>query len=222
MKENKICKQLLTNFLETWKMSENDLHDMTKRKQIFTNFWSLPVLSFCWPIGMWYFNWQWTRFAKFYWTRSSWIQRGWFEIIFDCMELSFVSHKAITNFQFLRTWTNTKFFCHDFWVGHVSITSWFRFSCQFLRLCLFWKIRENVGLCFNHFTFFFLTIFLLCPECFLAEKLALIQFRILFNFAICEWPSKTKPWIIEETNVFLYISWLEKPENRFNYCHNFT
>ena len=38
MKENKICKQLLTNFLETWKMSENDLHDMTKRKQIFTNF----------------------------------------------------------------------------------------------------------------------------------------------------------------------------------------
>ena len=30
MKENKICKQLLTNFLETWKMSENDLHDMTK------------------------------------------------------------------------------------------------------------------------------------------------------------------------------------------------
>ena len=114
MKENKICKQLLTNFLETWKMSENDLHDMTKRKQIFTNFWSLPVLSFCWPIGMWDFNWQWTRFAKFYWTRSSWIQRGWFEIIFDCMELSFVSHKAITNFQFLRTWTNTKFFCHDF------------------------------------------------------------------------------------------------------------
>ena len=30
MKENKMCKQLLTNFLETWKMSENDLHDMTK------------------------------------------------------------------------------------------------------------------------------------------------------------------------------------------------
>ena len=105
-------------WLESFK---NPLEKKYKIRPIFQTIdKSLPVLSFCWTVGMWHFNWQWIWIPNFHWTHCCWIQRSRFEVIFYRMKLSFVLDETVPNFQLMWTRTNTEFFCHFFHFVHVS------------------------------------------------------------------------------------------------------